>query len=103
MSYRIIIEDQKGFHQAILNETEEAKEVIHNMNNILKMSDMTDYIFVIDKKNENGCDAVIHGNAEKLALMYDTLTRILLQKDSGIILRVIAAWDRGRGAAKNDR
>ena len=50
MSYRIIIEDQKGLHQAILNETQEAKEVIHNINNILKMSDITNYIYMFDLK-----------------------------------------------------
>lgn len=64
MSYRIIIEDQNGLHQAILNETEEAKEVIHNINNILKMSDISDYIFIIDKKNENGCEVAVRGNAD---------------------------------------
>lgn len=77
MSYRIIIEDQNGLHQAILNETEEAKEVIHNINNILKMSDITDYIHIFDVKNENGCEMYIHGNGEKLAMMYDHLTKNL--------------------------
>lgn len=41
MSYRII-EDQKGLHQAILNETEEAKEVIHNINNIFSPSSISE-------------------------------------------------------------
>ena len=100
MSYRIIIEDQKGLHQAILNETEEAKEVIHNINNILKMSDITDHILIIDKKNESGCEVSVHGNAEKIALMYDVLTRFIITKDPGIIARVICAWDNGKGAAK---
>lgn len=100
MSYRIIIEDQNGLHQAILNETEEAKEVIHNINNILKMSDITDYIYMFDLKNAAGCDVSIRGNAEKLSQMYDLLTRFLITKDPGIILRVISAWDNGKGAAK---
>ena len=52
MSYRIIIEDQNGLHQAILNETKEAKEVVHNINNILKMSDLTDYIYMFDLKKK---------------------------------------------------
>lgn len=56
MSYRIIIEDENGLHQAILNETEEAKEVIHNINNILKMSDLTDYIYMFDLKNADCAD-----------------------------------------------
>lgn len=99
MSYRIIIEDQNGFHQAILDETEEAKDVIHNMNNILKMHDITDYIYMFDVKNFNGCDMSVHGNAEKLANMYDLLTKFLINTDPGIILRVISAWDNGRGAA----
>ena len=81
MSYRIIIEDKKGLHQAILNETEESKEVIHNMNNILKMSDITDYIYMFDVKNANGCDFSIHGNAKKIANMYDFLTNFLITKD----------------------
>ncbi|MBO5809844.1 MAG: hypothetical protein J6R32_03345 [Bacteroidales bacterium] len=102
MSYRIIIEDQKGLHQAILNETEEAKEVIHNINNILKMSDLTDYIYMFDLKNTDGCDISIHGNAEKLAKMYDLLTHFLMQKDPGIIVRVLAAWDKRRGAANDN-
>lgn len=99
MSYRIIIEDQKGLHQAILNETEEAKEVIHSINNILKMHDITDYMF--DLKNADGCDMSIHGNAEKLSQMYDLLTKFLITKDPGIILRVISAWDNGKGAASD--
>lgn len=99
MSYRIIIEDQNGLHQAILNETEEAKDVIHNINNILKMSDITDYIYMFDLKNAEGCDVSIHGNAETLSKMYDLLTRFIITKDPGIILRVISAWDNGRGAA----
>ena len=99
MCYRIIIEDQTGLHQAILNETEEAKEVIHNINNILKMSDITDYIFIIDKKNENGCEVAVRGNAEKLSGMYDVLTMFIITKDPGILMRVIAAWDNGKGAA----
>ena len=99
MSYRIIIEDQKGLHQAILNETEEAKEVIHNIYNILKMSDITDYIYMFDIKNARRCDISIHGNAEKMSQMYDLLTHYLISKDPGIILRVISAWDNGRGAA----
>lgn len=66
------------------------------------MSDMSDYILIIDWKNANGCDMCVRGNAEKLALMYDSFTRFLLTKDPGIILRVIAAWDNGKGAA-NDR
>lgn len=99
MSYRIIIEDQNGLHQAILNETEEVKDVIHNINNILKMSDITDYVYMFDLKNADGCDLSIHGNAEKLSQMYDLLTKLLITKDPGIILRVISAWDNGRGAA----
>lgn len=99
MSYRIIIEDQNGLHQAILNETEEAKEVIHNINNILKMTDITDYIYTFDVKNAKGCEISIRGNAEKLSQMYDNLTHFLISKDPGIILRVISAWDNGRGAA----
>lgn len=99
MSYRIIIEDQKGLHQAILNETEETKEVIHNINNILKMSDITDYICIFDKKNENGCEVGIHGNGEKLSQMYDILTNFLMTKDPGILMRVICAWDKRKGAA----
>lgn len=101
MSYRIIIEDHKGLHQAILNETEEAKEVIHNINNILKMSDITDYIYLFDLKNTNGCELSFHGNGEKLAQMYDQLTKNLLSTAPGIILRVIAAWDKGKGAASD--
>ena len=101
MSYRIIIEDQKGLHQAILNETEEAKEVIHNINNILKMSDITDYICMFDLKNAACCDLSIHGNSKKLSKMYDILTRFLITKDPGIILRVISAWDKGKGAAND--
>ena len=98
--YRIIIEDQKGLHQAILNETEEAKEVIHNINNILKMSDITDYIYAFDMKNANSCELSFHGNGEKLAQMYDRITKNLISKAPGIILRVISAWDNGKGAAK---
>lgn len=94
MSYRIIIEDQMGLHQAILNETEEAKEVIHNINNILKMSDITDYIYMFDVKNAEGCEVSVHGNGEKIASMYDILTHFLITKDPGIILRIMAAWDR---------
>lgn len=97
--YRIIIEDEKGLHQAILNETEEAKEVIHNINNILKMSDITDFIYMFDVKNAAGCDMSVHGNAEKIAQMYDLLTHFLISKDPGVILRVISAWDNGKGAA----
>lgn len=94
MSYRIIIEDNKGLHQAILNETEGSKEVIHNINNILKMTDITDYIYMFDLKNENGCEMSVRGNAEKMANMYDTLTHFLITKDPEILLRVMAAWDR---------
>ena len=79
MSYRIIIEDQNGLHQAILNET--------------------DYIYMFDIKNARGCDLSVHGNSEKLSQMYDLLTHFLISKDPGIILRVISAWDNGRGAA----
>jgi len=100
MSYRIIIEDQNGLHQAILNETEEAKEVIHNISNILKMSDITDYIYMFDLKNADGCDLSVKGNAEKLSQMYDLLTKFLISKDPGIILRVISAWDNGKGGRK---
>lgn len=100
MSYRIIIEDQNGLHQAILHETEEAKEVIHNINNILKMSDITDYIYMFDLKNANSCGLSVHGNCETLSQMYDLLTKFLISKDPGIILRVISAWDNGKGAAK---
>lgn len=89
MSYRIIIEDDKGLHQAILDETKEAKEVIHNINNILKMSDITDYIFIYDLKNYKGCNCSVHGNAEKVVLMYDCLTKFLISKDPGIILCVM--------------
>ena len=99
MSYRIIIEDQNGLHQAILNETEEAKEVIHNINNILKMHDITHYIYMFDLKNADGCDLSVQGNCEKLSQMYDLLTKLLISKDPGIILRVISAWDNGKGAA----
>lgn len=102
MIYRIIIEDQNGLHQAYLKETEEAKEVIHNINNILKMSDITDYIYMFDLKNTAGCDMSIHGNAEKLSQMYDLLTKFLISKDPGILLRVISAWDKGRGAANEN-
>lgn len=97
MSYRIIIEDQKGLHQAILNETEEAKEVIHNISNILKMSDITDYIYVFDVKNADGCELSVHGNCEKLSQMYDLLTKFLISKYTGILLRDISAWDNERG------
>lgn len=99
MSYRILIEDQNGLHQAILDETEEARNVIHNINNILKMSDITDYIYMFDLKNFRGCDMSVHGNTEKLANMYDLLTKFLIKSNPGIILRVISAWDNGRGAA----
>lgn len=93
MSYRIIIEDQKGLHQTTLNETEEAKEIIHNINNILKMSDITDYIYVFDVKNANGCELSFRGNGEKLAQMYDQITKNFISIAPGIILRVISAWD----------
>ena len=99
MSYRIIIEDDNGLHQAILNETKEAKEVIHNINNILKMSDLTDYIYMFDLKNADGCDMSIHGNSEKIAQMYDLLTHFIITKDPGVIRRVIHAWEKGKGAA----
>ena len=99
MSYRIIIEDQNGLHQAILNETKEAKEVIHNINNILKMSDLTDYIYMFDLKNADGCDMSIHGNGEKIAQMYDLLTHFIITKDPGVMRRVIHAWEKGKGAA----
>ena len=100
MSYRIIIEDQNGLQQAILNETEEAKEVIHNINNIMKRSDITDYIYMFDMKNADGSDLSDYGKVEKLSQMYDLLTKFLITKDPGIILRVISAWDNGKGAAK---
>ena len=98
MSYRIIIEDENGLHQVILNETKEAKEVIHNINNILKMSDFTDYIYMFDLKNADGCDISIHGNSENIAQMYDLLTHFIITKDPGIIRRVIHAWEKGKGA-----
>lgn len=99
MSYRIIIKDNKGLHQAILNETEGSKEVIHNINNILKMTDITDYIYMFDVKNADGYDVSVRGNVEEIARMYDVLTKILITKDPGIMLRVISAWDRRQ---KND-
>lgn len=99
MSYRIIIEDQNGLHQAILNETGEAKEVIHNLNNILKMHEITDYIYMFDLKNAECCDLSVHGNGEKIARMYDLLTKFIMATDPDILLRVITAWDNGRGAA----
>lgn len=99
MSYRIIIEDQNGLHQAILNETEEAKEVIHNINNILKMSDLTDYIYMFDLKNADGCDMSVHGNSEKIAKMYDLLTFFIMKNDPDVLMRVINAWEKGKGAA----
>lgn len=102
MNYRIIIEDDKGLHQAILNETEEAKEVIHNLNNILKMSDITDYICVFDIKNAYGCDLSFCGNEEKLAMMYDQITKSFISVEPGIISRVISAWDNWIGDA-NDK
>ena len=101
MSYRIIIEDQNGLHQATLNETEEAQDVIHNINTILKMSAITDYIYMFDLKNFNGCDMSVHGNAEKLANMYDLLTKFLIKSNPGIILRVLSARDNGRGDARD--
>lgn len=97
---RILIEDENGLHQAILNDTDESKEVVHNINNILKMSDVTDFIFVVDLKNYNGADVSVHGNSEKIARMYDLLTKFLIQMDPHIIMRVISAWDKGMGAAK---
>lgn len=94
MCYRIIIEDEKGLHQAILNETDEAKkEVIHNINNILKMSDITDYIYMFDVKNAEGCEVSVHGNGEKIASMYDILTHFLITKYPGIIMRVMTVWE----------
>lgn len=68
-------------HQAILNETKEAKEVIHNINNILKMSDLTDYIYMFDLKNADGCDMSIHGSRKKIAQMYDLLIHYIITKD----------------------
>ena len=99
MSYRIIIEDQNGLHQAILNETEEAKEVIQNINNILKMSDLTDYIYMFDLKNADGCDIAVYGNSEKIAKMYDLLTHFIMTKDPGVLMRVMHAWEKRKGAA----
>lgn len=96
--FRIIIEDQKGLHQAILNETEESKEILHNMNNLLKMSDLTDYIIIIDKKNENGCDVSVRGNDIKLTQLYDTLTSILISKFPSVMKLVTSIWWNGEGA-----
>ena len=97
--YRILIEDETGMHQAILKDTEEARDVIRNLNIILKTSDVTDYIFIEDLKNQNSAAVSVHGNGEKLASMYDLLTKFFITKDPDIMIRVISAWEKGMGAA----
>ena len=99
--YRILIEDETGLHQAILKNTEESRDVIHNLKNILKTTDVTDYIFIEDLKNQNSAVVSVHGNGEKLASMYDLLTKFFITKDPGIMMRVISAWEKGKGAAND--
>ena len=78
--YKILIEDENGLHQAILKDTDEAKDVIKNLKNILKTSEVTDYIFIADCKNCNGADMSVHGNGEKVMQMYDLLSRFMIAK-----------------------
>jgi hypothetical protein len=58
------------------------------------MSDLTNYIYVFDLKNVNGCEVSIHGNGEKLAMMYDQLTKRLCIEAPSAMLRLMATWDK---------
>lgn len=94
MKCRIMIEDENGLFQTELEKDKSVTEVIQNLRNLCNMKKVGTYIILTDCANYNGCICSVHGNGEKLAGQYDTLTHVMADNYPEILLRVMAAWDR---------
>lgn len=94
MKCRIMIEDENGLFQAVMEKDESVMEVTQNPRSLLNMKKIGTYLIATDCANYNGCDLSVRGNAEKIAKQYDALTHFMIETDPGLMLRVISAWEQ---------
>lgn len=85
-----MIEDENGMFQAELEKDKSVLEVTQNLN----MKKIGTYIIITDCANYNGCYVSYNGNAEKISQQYDVLTKLLVEHNPQILMRVITAWNR---------